>query len=84
MLLVANGLTTRNKKLLVTSASLLGARTLRGAPGLTTRNKKLLEESAHVNRRKKRIHAHVQNRGCVSMVHLETRARFHVKSSRTN
>ena len=31
-----------NKKLLVTRASLLGARTLLVAPGLTTSNKKLL------------------------------------------
>ena len=45
-LLVAPGLTTRNKKLLVTSASLLGARTPLVAPGLTTRNKKLLVTSA--------------------------------------
>ena len=42
-LLVAPGLTTRNKKLLGAKgiALLLGARTLLVAPGLTTRNKKL-------------------------------------------
>ena len=32
----------KNMQLLVTRASLLGARTLLGAPGLATRNKKLL------------------------------------------
>ena len=48
-LLVAVGITTRNKKLLETSASLLVTsallvvtRTLLGAPGLTSSNKKLL------------------------------------------
>ena len=37
----------RNKKLLVTRASLLGARKLLGAPGHTTRNKKLLVTRAY-------------------------------------
>ena len=41
-LLVTPGLTTSNKKLLGTRASLLGARTLLVSPGLTTSNKKLL------------------------------------------
>ena len=35
-------LCTRSKKLLVTRTSLLGARTLLGAPGLTTRSNELL------------------------------------------
>ena len=36
---MAPGLTARNKKLLGTRASLLGARTLLGAPGLSTSSK---------------------------------------------
>ena len=38
---------TNRKKLLGTRASLLGARTLLGAPGLTTRSKKLLGTRRH-------------------------------------
>ena len=47
MLLGAPGIATRNKKLLGTRASLLGARTLLGAPGIATRSKDATRGSWH-------------------------------------
>ena len=55
-MLVAPGLTTRNKKLLVTKGIATrckdATRTLLGAPGLTTRNKKLLGTKGIASRSK--------------------------------